>query len=75
MHVCTQSKIRAFILGFWMSISKDTRTVRLSLDTFLLIPSNSWQAFDSHSHGEKVSSYEGENDRIEYQARTLKRTL
>lgn len=44
-----------------MSINKDTRKVRLSLDAFLLIPSDRQESFDSQSDSGKVSYYEEEN--------------
>lgn len=48
MHIFTQLKIRTFIPGLLKYINKDNRKVRLNSDSFLLIPSDSWEACDSH---------------------------
>lgn len=48
MHIFIQLKIRTFIPGLLKYINKDNRKVRLSSDSFLLIPSDSWEACDSH---------------------------
>lgn len=53
MHIFAQPQIRTFIPGLLMSINKDTRKVRLCSDSFLLIPSDSWKASDSHLRVEK----------------------
>lgn len=73
MHIFVQPKTRTFIPDLLMSITKDARKVRLSSDAFFLIPSDSWEASDSHlTDSGKVSSYEGENCRTNYQTRTPK---
>lgn len=53
MQIFAQSKIRTFIPGLLMCINKDTKKVRLSSVSFLLIPSDSWEASDSHLTVEK----------------------
>lgn len=49
-----------------MSINKNTSTVRLSSGIFPLIPSDSWEACNSHSDSEKVSFHDGEKDRSKH---------
>lgn len=53
MHILAQRKIRTFIPVLLISTNKDTRKVKLSSDSFLLIPSDSWEASDSHLTVEK----------------------
>lgn len=54
MHIFAQPKTRrTFIPGLLISINKDARKVRLSSVVFLLTPSDSWKASDSHLMVEK----------------------
>lgn len=53
MYIFAQAKIRTFIPGLLESINKDIRGVRLSSDACLLIPSDNWEACNSHSDSEE----------------------
>lgn len=53
-----------------ISINKDIGKVSLSSDAFLLVPSDSLEAFNHHS--DHLENYEGENYKTKYQAKHTK---
>lgn len=68
-YICTTKDWNIYAKPLFF-INKDTRKIRVSSDTFRLIPSDSWEAFNSHSDSEE--NYDGENYKTKCQGKDTK---